>query len=47
MPLRQAHLTTLRSVEDHSKEDEELGPGAVALIHSVGKQCRVLAQPVL
>ena len=47
MPLREAHRAGLGAVVDHAEQGEELRPGAVALVHGVGEERGVLAQPLV
>ena len=44
VPLGKPHRARLGAVVDYSKQDEELRPGAVALVHGVREKSGVLAQ---
>ena len=45
--LGQPHRARLGAVVDHAEEDEELRPGAVALVHRVREERGVLAQALV
>ena len=47
MALGQPHRARLGAVVDHAEEDEELRPGAVALVHRVREERGVLAQALV
>ena len=47
VPRREPHPAALGAVVDHAEEHQQLRPGAVALVHGVGVERGVLAQPLV
>ena len=45
MAWRQPHRARPGAVVDHAEQGEELGVPAEALVHGIGVECRVFAQP--